>query len=113
MPHEILGYHGREDVDVDLLGCDAVWTCRQIPAFWGNILPQGINTPTMKSYRNVGICREVHTELQPRRSTSIYYHITFQGLLSSNGRVAPTSKVCTMFTLVVSLFYLTMMSREN
>jgi hypothetical protein len=25
---EIRGFHGSEDIDVGLLGCNAVWTCR-------------------------------------------------------------------------------------
>jgi hypothetical protein len=35
---EILGSHGGEDVDVSLLGCDAVWTCIKMPTFRRNIL---------------------------------------------------------------------------
>jgi hypothetical protein len=35
---EIWGSHGGEDVDVGLLGCNAVWTCRYIPTFRRDIL---------------------------------------------------------------------------
>jgi hypothetical protein len=26
-------------VDVGLLGCDTIWTCRQVPVYWMNMLP--------------------------------------------------------------------------
>jgi hypothetical protein len=47
-PLEIWGSHGGKDVDVVLLGCNAVWTCRQIPTFRRNILPpsSGLTHPT-------------------------------------------------------------------
>jgi hypothetical protein len=38
--YEISGSHSGEDVNVGLLGCNTMWTCRQIPTFWRNILPQ-------------------------------------------------------------------------
>jgi hypothetical protein len=31
--------HGGEDIDCDLLGCDAVWTCRYIPTFRRIVYP--------------------------------------------------------------------------
>jgi hypothetical protein len=34
---ELLGSDDGEDVDVGLLGCIAVWTCRRIPTFRRNI----------------------------------------------------------------------------
>jgi hypothetical protein len=45
--YEISGSHGGEDVDVGLLGCDAVWNCRWIPTFRKNIV---IPSSVLKMY---------------------------------------------------------------
>jgi hypothetical protein len=34
---DIWGYHDDDDVHIGLLGCNTVWTCRQIPTFRRNI----------------------------------------------------------------------------
>jgi hypothetical protein len=37
--YEIWGSQGREDVDVGLLGCKTLWTCRWFPTFRRNVAP--------------------------------------------------------------------------
>jgi hypothetical protein len=36
---ETCGFHGSDCEDYCVLGCDDVWSCRYLPAFWRNLLP--------------------------------------------------------------------------
>lgn len=69
--YEIWGYHSGEDVDVGLLGCDAVWTCRRIPSA-SSFNPEDGDSIFLLS---VGTFLQVHTASQRRRTTST--HIIF------------------------------------
>jgi hypothetical protein len=57
--YEIFGFHGSDDHG-GLLGCDAVWTCRWVPAIWRNILPP---PSAPKSWNHL----QVHMVSQSRR----------------------------------------------
>jgi hypothetical protein len=61
----IWGSHDGENVDVFLVGCNVVWTCKQILTFRRTIM-----CPSSGLLRNVGIYLQVHTVLQTRRTTS-------------------------------------------
>jgi hypothetical protein len=50
--YEIWGSHGSEDVDVGLLVCNVVWTCRLIPAFRRNILPPSPLPKMVSTYKS-------------------------------------------------------------
>jgi hypothetical protein len=58
--YEVWGSHGREDVDVDLLGCNAVWTCVCIAYCHRIFSPEDEGSIF---FRNVGIYLQVHTAL--------------------------------------------------
>jgi hypothetical protein len=54
-----LNYH-EEFVDVDLLGCDAVWTCGQIPTFRRNILFPSSGLKSTLRYNPEDQLRHIH-----------------------------------------------------
>jgi hypothetical protein len=93
---DITGSHGRKDVDVGLLGCDTVWTRKQIPTFRRNILSPSSALKMEKIYlsetsvsthkstwrhtedgdsiflRNACIYLRVHATSQPRKTISTW-----------------------------------------